>query len=257
MKIDLKNYNIFIAGGLGEIGKYLAKEFLRSNAKVVILYYSNKYFERLNNNKPLKDLKIIKTNYSDYEKLSQDIFDNALKNKTNCLVSTVGTGKINGQYPFSKEEVLKIWEINYFYNRNLATSISEIISKNSNFNPEGKSSHVFTSSIASTKNVNAPFEYCSSKAALETLIKNLSNHISPSQRINSISPGHIFTDDGTWGQKKKNYPMEFKKVVNEIPLKRIGDCQDISFMYLFLLSKFSSYLTGSNIVIDGGISANQ
>ena len=41
MKIDLKNYNIFIAGGLGEIGKYLAKEFLRSNAKVVILYYSN------------------------------------------------------------------------------------------------------------------------------------------------------------------------------------------------------------------------
>ena len=58
-------------------------------------------------------------------------------------------------------------------------------------------------------------------------------------------------------KRKKNYPMEFQKVVNEIPLKRIGDCQDISFMYLFLLSKFSSYLTGSNIIIDGGISANQ
>ncbi len=257
MNFDLNNYNIFIAGGLGEIGSYLAKEFISLNAKVVILYSSNKYFERLNKNQSRQDLKIIKTNYSDCEKLSQDIIDNSIKNKTNCLVSTVGSGKMNGDYPFSKEEVLRIWEINYFYNRNLATAVSEIISKDDNFNPEGKSSHVFTSSIASKKNVNAPFEYCASKAALETFIKNLSNHISPLQRINTISPGHIFTDGGTWGQKKKNYPFEFKKVVNEIPLKRIGYCKDISFMYLFLLSNYSSYLTGSNIIIDGGISANQ
>ena len=255
MNFDLNKFNIFIAGGLGEIGSYIVKELLKEKASVVVLYSSNKSSDKLVNIAEEDNLKIIKTDYSDYEKLKKDIFNNAQEYKTNCLISTVGSGRMIGKYPFKKEEVSKIWDINYFFNRNLATSISEIILENHNFNPLGYSSHIFTSSIASSKNVNAPFEYCASKSALETLVKNLSIYISPYQRVNTISPGHIFTDKGTWGNKKKNNPEEFKKTVNKIPLQRIGNCSDISNMYLFLLSKHSSYLTGSNMIIDGGISA--
>tara|TARA_Y100000589_G_scaffold331312_1_gene384281 strand:+ start:6708 stop:7481 length:774 start_codon:yes stop_codon:yes gene_type:complete len=257
MNFDLNKFNIFIAGGLGEIGSFLVKELLKEKASVIILYSSNKSSYKSANFEQKDNLKIIKTDYSDYEKLKKDLFNNAQEYKTNCLISTVGSGKMTGEYPYKKEEVSKVWDINYFFNRNLATSISEIISKNHNFNPDGYSSHIFTSSIASSKNVNAPFEYCASKSALETLVKNLSIYISPFQRVNTISPGHIFTDEGTWGNKRKNNPKEFEKIVKKIPLQRIGNCSDIINMYLFLLSKHSAYLTGSNIIIDGGISAKQ
>lgn len=258
MKFDLKDFNIFIAGGLGEIGISIVNEILKSGASIVILYSSDKNLDHINKLKNKSNIKILKTNYSIFEKLCEDISKYSLNEKTNCMISTVGTGKMRSKYPFDQEDIKNIWDINYFFNRNLIIAMSEVISKNNQFNPYNKASHILTSSIASSKNVNAPLEYCSAKSALETLVKNLSINIAPNQRINSISPGHIFTYQGTWGQKSKYAPEEFDDIVkNTIPLKRIGKPLDISSMYLYLISDISSYLTGTNIVIDGGISANQ
>ena len=254
---NLKNYHVFVAGGLGEIGSQLVQKLTCYDAAITILYSSKKYSKRLINLKDNKNVKIIQTDYCNYNNLYEDLFRNCIPDKTNCLISTVGSGKTNENYPYSKYEIDRLWNINYFSNRNLATAISQILMNYKEFNSEGKAAHVFTSSIASSINVNAPFEYCASKAALENIIKSLSKYISPDQRINSISPGHIYTPKGTWGIKISENESLVRKMIEEtIPLKRLGNTDEISYVYLFLISSFSSYITGTNITIDGGISIN-
>ena len=258
MKFDLSNYNVFVAGGLGDMGSELIKLLLDSNSKVKVISSSNKFNNRLKNQLTNNHLEIIRTDYSKYENLFDMFQNNCIKWERNCLISFVGSGKIEGEFPYTNKEVQRIWDINYFANRNLASAITEFLSQNDEFNHEGKSSHIFTSSVASSNNVGAPIEYSASKAALEIFIKNLSHRISPKQRINTISPGHIYTPTGTWALKSKEDANKVISMIKKsIPLDRLGEIDDLKYAYMFFLSEFSSYLTGTNFVIDGGLSAKK
>ncbi len=255
MNFNFNDYHFLVAGGLGEIGRSLVGHLLKNNAKVTILYSSEIYSAYA---KDLKNqVKIAKVNYLEYENLISYLKDNLLKGKTNCLVSTVGSGKAYEKFPYSSSEVKRIWDVNYFSNRNLLVAITTLINEYEElFNPSGNSSHIVTSSIASKINVNAPYEYSSAKAALEVLVKNLSIQMAPKQRVNSVCPGHILTEYGHWGQRRKKNLSELNDFINsKIPLQRLGTNDDLVNLYLFLLSECSSYLTGSNIVLDGGVYA--
>ena len=258
MKFDLSKYNVFVAGGLGDMGGEIVNILLDSKSYVKIISSSKKFDNRYKNKFKKNRLEIIKTNYSNYQILFEMFQNNCIKGKINCLISFVGSGKMEGEFPYTKKEVQRIWEINYFANRNLASSITEFLSQNNDYNYEGKSSHIFTSSVASSNNVGAPLEYSASKAALENFIKNLSHHISPKQRINTISPGHIYTPTGTWALKSKEDPNKVLSMIKKsIPINRLGNMDDLKYAYMFFLSEFSSYLTGTNFVIDGGLSAKK
>ena len=85
-------------------------------------------------------------------------------------------------------------------------------------------------------------------------MKSLSSQISPFQRINSVSPGHIYTKDGVWGRNSIKKPKFVNDMINKkIPLNRLGTADDIAQLFLFLLSCKSSYITGTNIICDGGL----
>ena len=62
-------------------------------------------------------------------------------------------------------------------------------------------------------------------------------------RINCVSPGGIFNN------QHKNF---VKNYVNNVPLKRMGNPDDISPAVSFLLSEEASYITGQNLIVDGG-----
>ena len=49
MKLNLKDYNIFVAGGLGEIGDSIVNQVLKSEASVIILYSSDKNIDHIKN----------------------------------------------------------------------------------------------------------------------------------------------------------------------------------------------------------------
>lgn len=258
MKFDLSKYNVFVAGGLGDIGEKIVEVLLNSNANVKVLYSSNKYEDRSKSESTNNFFEILNTDYSSHDILLEMFKKNSQKDMRNCLISFVGSGKMEGEFPYTRKEVQRIWDINYFFNRNLATAITKFLSENDAYNKEGKASHIFTSSIASSKNVNAPIDYSAAKGALEIFIKNLSTYIAPKQRINTISPGHIYTPTGTWGLKSKHNKKEVISMIKEsIPIARLGKIDDLTNFYLFFLSEFSSYVTGTNFVIDGGISAKQ
>jgi 2-deoxy-D-gluconate 3-dehydrogenase len=85
--------------------------------------------------------------------------------------------------------------------------------------------------------------------------KNTALELAPHNiRVNAIAPGGIATP-GTGAGAPPTPEMEaiLKKFLEKIPMKRMGDPDDIGTVALFLASGLSNYMTGSQIVVDGGV----
>ena len=100
-----------------------------------------------------------------------------------------------------------------------------------------------------------PPAYIATKGAVRLFTKSTAiQHAADNIRANSIHPGSVDTDmrrDGLTSQT----PEEIQARVDQIPLGRVGTTEDISYGALFLASDESSFMTGSELVIDGGYTA--
>ncbi len=97
--------------------------------------------------------------------------------------------------------------------------------------------------------------YDASKHGLWGFTKNTALELAPHNiQVNAIAPGGIATP-GTGAGKPTSPDMEaiLKKFLEKIPMKRMGEPDDIGKVALFLASDLSSYMTGSQIVVDGGV----
>jgi NAD(P)-dependent dehydrogenase (short-subunit alcohol dehydrogenase family) len=96
------------------------------------------------------------------------------------------------------------------------------------------------------KHANSP-EYGAGKAAIIQFTKYLAvNYAKNGIRVNSISPGAFPNKEV---QKNKKF---IKKLKSKIPLERLGKPEDLMGVIIFLASEDSSYVTGQNILVDGG-----
>lgn len=99
----------------------------------------------------------------------------------------------------------------------------------------------------SAAGVNPPF-YGAAKAALIQWTRYAACEFGAEGiRVNSISPGPFPSD-----AVQKNNPAFIEKLANKVPMRRIGLSDEIKGPTLFLASSASSYVNGSNIVVDGG-----
>lgn len=97
--------------------------------------------------------------------------------------------------------------------------------------------------------------YDASKHGLWGFTKNTALELAPHNiQVNAIAPGGIATP-GTGAGAPTTPVMEavLKKFMEKIPMKRMGEPDDIGKVALFLASDLSSYMTGSQVVVDGGV----
>lgn len=86
--------------------------------------------------------------------------------------------------------------------------------------------------------------YSATKGGISALTHAMAVSLAGKVRVNSIAPGWIDTTNNNWSENDKNQHL----------VKRIGAVEDISTLVLFLCSDKSSFITGENITIDGGMS---
>lgn len=91
--------------------------------------------------------------------------------------------------------------------------------------------------------LNNPAAYAASKGGLVQLTRWLSTVLAPQIRVNSISPGGLFRDQD---------PLFVERYIAKTPLNRMGTPEDIIGTLVFLCSDLSAWVTGQNIVVDGG-----
>ncbi len=220
--------NIVITGGSRGIGKSISKYFSKRNNVINL----SRTKVRLKN---IKNIKCDISNFASVKKAFSKI------KKIDVLINNAGITY------YCKDDILnfdKIIDVNLkgcFYCCKYAIPLL-LKSKNSSI-----------INIASINSVlafpNNP-GYVSSKAAIVSLTRSLAlDNGHKGLRVNSISPGYI--NDGI--AKKSFLNSKARKVrISRMILKRFGRSEDLFGAIDFLISKNSSYITGQNIIIDGG-----
>lgn len=118
----------------------------------------------------------------------------------------------------------------------------------------GGGSIINISSISGLVSIGPP-AYIATKGAVRLFTKSTAiQYASENIRANSIHPGSVDTDMRREGMGSQT-PEEIQARVDNIPLGRVGTTEDISYGALFLASDESSFMTGSELVIDGGYTA--
>jgi NAD(P)-dependent dehydrogenase (short-subunit alcohol dehydrogenase family) len=113
---------------------------------------------------------------------------------------------------------------------------------------------ILTSSIAATKGFSAFSVYSATKAAIRSLARTFTTDLKNRRiRVNALSPGHILTPIGkNAGLSQQENDEYFERTALDTPLGRNGQTDDIAAAALYLASDDSAFVTGIELVVDGG-----
>nr|XP_014098097.2 uncharacterized oxidoreductase TM_0325 [Bactrocera oleae] len=116
---------------------------------------------------------------------------------------------------------------------------------------------VNVSSIAGLRSIRDVSSYCASKAALDQFTRCIALDLAPKKvRVNSVNPGVIVTDiQRRRGLSPKEVDDFYLRSKETHPLGRAGEAKEVADAIIFLAGDSSSFITGANLPIDGGITA--
>ena len=254
---NLKGSEVFIVGGNGLIGSQIVKALEDFGAKTTVFDLDFK------GKKNSTRTKYIKFNCSD-EKNIKNFFINYIKKKKCPNVF------INASYPATKD-----WKNNTFkkikfnsYKKNIeihlnshvwiAKSIADQMLKNNIHGSIIQLSSMYgliaqDDNLYKNTNIAENMTYGIIKSSVIHFTKQLAAYYGKYNiRINNLVIGGI--EGHIKGSKLKQDKLFLKKFKLKVPLNRMGKAKEIPSSVIFLASPASSYITGSNIVIDGGFS---
>jgi len=249
MKLTYRGKSAVVTGACGGMGLEVSKNLSKINIAVLMIDLKEPPKDFLKDNQNCTYKKIDVTNY---KKLKTSIEKFYKKNKQiDYLINTTGVLWFDKDVSSTSIDS-KIWDKVYEINLKSMVYLSKIIIPKMSKNKFGSMVHI--SSVDALSGDYKPQDaYGSSKAAMIRLSKSLAIQFASNNiRSNSILPGAV--DTGMQKRWKKN-PSAKKKLAKIIPLNRIGKPKDISNTVMFLLSDQSNYITGTEIIIDGGITA--
>ncbi len=115
----------------------------------------------------------------------------------------------------------------------------------------GRGSVLFTASMSSFLGIPMVTGYATAKSAYVGMIRSLATELAPKGvRVNGVAPGWI--DTPLFRFATSNDPARLDKIMGRIPMKRVGEPEDIGWAMTYLASDAARYVTGHITVVDGG-----
>ena len=246
MKNRLEKKIIIITGGNGLLGSAIIEKLIEDGAFVINLDINHKTNESLSN---------IECDITNQESVDNSL--NLIINKYEKI-----DGLVNNAYPRTQDwgnkfEDIKLdswkknidWQLNsYFYmSQQVAVQMAKqksgsIINIASIYGVIGPDFTVYDGT-----NMTMPAGYAAIKGGLINLTRYMASYFGPHKvRVNTVSPGGIFDNQNI------SFVENYEK---KVPLRRMGLPEDITPSVSFLLSDESKYITGQNLIVDGGWTA--
>ena len=249
MKLSFKGKTAIVTGAAGGMGLEVSKKLSENNVSVLMLDLQSPSKEFLLRNKNCHFKKVDVTNFKKM-KAFIDAFYKKQK-RIDYLVNTTGVLWFNKDVS-AVDINSDIWDKVFKINLKSMMYLSKIIVPLMKKNKFGSMVHI--SSIDALSGDDKPQDaYGASKAAMIRLSKSLAIQFASNNiRSNTILPGPI--DTGMQLRWKKN-PKAKKNLEKFIPLKKVGKPEDISNASMFLLSDQANYITGTEIIVDGGLTS--
>lgn len=239
---SLEGKTILVTGASSGIGKAIAVECSKMGAVVII---SGRNEQRLNETFSLLEGSghdMILADLSQREELDRLYNELPL---ISGLVNCAGLTKV-APFPFAtRDRFEEVMTVNFF----APTELTRLLVKSKKIGK--RSSVVFISSVSGVYcSAVASSIYSSSKGAINGLIKGVALDLAPKGiRVNSVNPGMIDTEIFS-GSAISTEQLKIDK--QRYPLNRYGKPEEVAFAVIYLLSDASSWVTGSNLLIDGG-----
>ena len=236
---------IIITGGAARIGAAIAKNLSGPGVEIVIHYNNsinaaNKLVLELGEDNVYAFKLSATDDKSTYELLN---FINKNSGQIDVFISNAGITNDNHFVMMNKNEWNSVIDVNL----NSVFTITKIVSKLMMQKKIG--SIIFISSISGLIGQECQANYSASKAGLIAFSKSIAKELAKFNiRVNTVTPGFIETD-----MIKKIPKKTFLNYINNVPLRREGQPYEVANAVYFLSSEDASYITGTNLVIDGGL----
>ena len=246
MSKRLKDKVAIITGGSRGIGYATADAFLKEGARVIITASSeesaNKAVEKLKEKYPDSIVAGMSPDLSNYESVRNAFID--ATTKYGCVDILVNNAGVSASTPFTEyteEDFDKVMDLNVKGVFNATRAASECMVA------RGKGVILSTSSMVSIYGQPSGIAYPASKFAVNGLTVSLARELGPKGiRVNAVAPGITETD------MMKAVPKEMiDPLIAQIPLRRLGQPEDIANAFVFLASDEASYITGVVLSVDG------
>ena len=270
---------VVITGSSRGIGKAIAKEFAKNNYSVLLNARDEKEL--------IETVQEIKNEISDpsqvsyltgdisEEKICISLIEEAINKfgRINVLVNNAG---ISGPSQKTNNITSKDWD--YVLGVNLRgtflctrealkymtsgggsssnnNNINDVKGNNKNYGYDLNFSIINISSVHESIPMPYSAPYSASKGGMEMLTKNIALEVAEKGiRINGIAPGAINTP---MNKDIMEDPQKKKQEEEKIPMRRIGEPEEIAKVAFFLASTDASYITGTTVYVDGGLTLSQ
>ena len=242
----LKDKIAIVTGGSRGIGYATVERFLQEGATVILTASSaetaQKAVDRLKEKYPQVKVEGISPNLTDLESVRASFINIVEKyGAIDILVNNAGVSENTPFENYTDELFDKVMDLNVKGVFNAAKAAVEHMEK------RGKGVILNTSSMVSITGQPSGLAYPTSKFAVNGMTVSLARELGPKGiRVNAVAPGITETD------MMKAVPKEvIEPMIVRIPLRRLGQPEDIANAFVFLASDEASYITGVILSVDG------
>jgi len=243
---DLTCKNVLVSGASGDIGLAICEKYLDQGCSVYALFKSNAEPLRLLSERHDNGRRLItfQCDLANPENVSELVsYLNSAISQLDILVNNAGIVKDNLFSSMSFEDFNVVIETNMSSTFQLTKSMLKLLR-----GAEG-ATIINVASIAGIIASVGQANYSASKGALLGFTRTLAAELAPRGiRVNAVAPGMIASK-----MVKKVSRTVVRDVTNSIPLKRLGNCDEVANTIVWLSSSASSYIVGQTIVVDGGL----
>lgn len=239
-----------ITGGTNGIGLATAKRIVAEGGEVGVTGYSQKNLDQAGAELPPTSL-VMRNDASDPDSIAELKEAVEKMGQIDGLFLNAGYGGVTPIGHTSVED----------FDRMMNTNVRGPVLQMNALAPLVKDggSILMTSSVAPYLGGPANSVYSATKACNASMARNWAAELAPRNiRVNAVAPGPIETGFGGRFADESNMTKEdvdgfFQRIMSQVPLQRMGKAEEVAAVACFLLSDDASYVTGSEYMVDGGM----